>query len=138
GYASFTLKHWDYLSSNAYLVSTSSAAVEFNRKQFVDLPQLYTDDEIQIVNRKEAMKIGIRATLKIRDGDKQRQVTFISASFPVNFDGRMECLPIQFIQATHTLLYAAGYQALEAKQSGMKELDPKVDREIKSRALEYI
>jgi len=138
GYASFGLKDWGCLSSYAYLVSTSSAAVEFNRKQFVDLAELYPDDEIEIVNKQEARKGGIRATLKIRDAQRQRQVAFIHASFPVNFDGRMECLPTRIIQATHTLLYAAGYQALRANRPGMKWLDPEIDSEIKSKALEYI
>lgn len=136
GYASFGLKDWECLSNDAYLVSTSSAAVEFNRRQFVDLAELYPDDEIEIVNKEEARKIGIRATLKIRKGE--RQVAFIHASFPVNFDGRMECLPIRIIQATHTLLYAAGYQALETNRPGLESIDSTIDCEIKSRALEYI
>jgi S-adenosylhomocysteine hydrolase len=138
GYASFSLKDWDCLSNDAYLVSTSSAAVEFNRKQFVDLAELYPDDEIEIVNKEETRKSGIHATLKIRDGERNRQVTFIHASFPVNFDGRMECLPVEVIQATHTLLHAAGQQALETKRPGMKWLDPGIDAEIMEKAFEYI
>ncbi len=138
GYKSFNLKDWNSLSSNAYLVSTSSAAVEFNRKQFVDLAELYPDDEIEIVNKNEIVKNGIHTSLRIRDSAKQKQVTFINASFPVNFDGKMECLPLRYIQATHTLLYAAGYQALETIQPGLKSINSKIDNEIFANALEFI
>lgn len=138
GYASFDLKDWKCLASDACLISTSSAAVEFNRKRFVDLADLYPDDEFRIVDREETRRNGIRATLKIRKERGRRQLRFIHASYPVNFDGRMECLPTRVIQATHTLLYAAGYQALETSRPGMKWLDPKTDGEIGNRAAEYL
>lgn len=138
GYASFGVKDWELLADNAYLVSASSAAVEFNRKQFVDLADLYPDDEIEIIDRDETMKGGIRSPLRIRNTRTDRQVSFLHASFPINFDGRMECLPPWAIQATHNLLYAAGYQALEAQRPGFSDLDEDVDNEINARARRFL
>lgn len=67
GYSAFGVRNWKLLEDDAYLVSSSSAAVEFNRKQFVDLADLYPDDDIEIVDRSATMKGGIRAPLRIRN-----------------------------------------------------------------------
>jgi len=138
GYASFDLSDWKYLSENAMLASCSSAAVEFNRKRFVDLAELYPDDQIVLVEKENTRKKGIHATVIIKDIHTNRQVGFLNASFPINFDGRMECLPVRFIQATHTLLYAAMYQVLETSKPGMTGIDPKIDAEIKDKAFAYL
>jgi hypothetical protein len=130
GYRSFKLSDWDRLSRNALLISTSSAAVEFNRKQFIDITELSENNEYKIVNKERVRKAGMHANIKIKDKKRDRSVTFINASFPVNFDGRMECLPADIIQATHTLLYAAGYQALQSHKPGFAKLDDEFDNQI--------
>ena len=76
--------------------------------------------------------------VRIHDGRGRRRVNFVHASYPVNFDGRMECLPTRVIQATHTLLYAAGYQALGAREPGMKRIMSDTDDEIAAAAMEYL
>jgi len=138
GYASFDLDDWKRLSENAMLASCSSAAVEFNRKKFVDLAELYPDDQIVLIDKENTRKEGIHATVKIIDLHTNRQVAFLNASFPINFDGRMECLPVRFIQSTHTLLYAAMYQVLETSKPGMASIDSKIDAEIRDKAIAYI
>lgn len=138
GYASFGLRHWDVLADDACLVSTSSAAVEFNRKQFIDLADLYPDDEFEVADREATRKQGIHATVRIVDSQRKRQVRFMNASFPVNFDGRLECLPARMIQATHTLLYAASRQVLQSSRPGLQVLNKGLDQEIYEGALRYL
>jgi hypothetical protein len=138
GHAAFGMSDWETLANIAYLVSSSSAAVEFNRKKFIDLADLYPDDQIEIVNREETRKQGIHATVTIRDEERDRQISFVNASFPVNFDGRLECLPANVIQATHTLLYAASCQALAEDRPGLATIDGNTDSQILDMALKHI
>lgn len=135
GKASFRLEDRVRLADGARLVSASSAAVEFNREGFVELADRLPDDEIEIVDREATRSRGIRADVAFRDG--RREFTLVSAGFPVNFDGRIECIPLPLIQATHVLLYAAACQALAAKRPGVASLDPEVDRWIAVRALAF-
>lgn len=54
-------------------------------------------------------------------------VTFVNGGFPVNFDGRVNCIPGRYIQPTPTMMVAAAIQAVEAMddgQRGLIELDP--------------
>lgn len=56
-----------------------------------------------------------------------RTVTFVNGGFPVNFDGRVNCIPGRYIQPTPTMMVAAAIQAVEAMddgQRGLIELDP--------------
>jgi len=112
GYTSFELSDRKLLADEAYLASGSSAALEFNRQGFVELADKYPDDEIEILDREETVKKGIHADIKFsQEGGKN--FTFLNSGFPVNFDGKMECLPPKVIQSTHTLLYSAATQAIE-------------------------
>lgn len=138
GKSSLTLRDWDCLSGNAYLVSTSSAAVEFNRKQFIDLAQLYPDDEIIIIDEDKIRSQGIHQTIRVLDRLNKRQVNFINASYPVNFDGHMECLPTYIIQVTHTLLYAASLHVQKLKEPGLTELEKNIDKEIFDQVGDYL
>lgn len=138
GKTSFNIKDWKYLSKNAYLVSASSAAVEFNRRKFVDLAELYPDDDIIIEKKQNIKREGFRASIKILDKKSKKRVTFIQGTWPINFDGEIEHLPIKCIQPTHTLLYAAAHQALNAMKPGLKKIDPKTDETIRDMALEEL
>jgi len=51
-----------------------------------------------------------------------RTVTFANAGFPVNFDGRIECLPAKMIQPTRCLMYAAAAQVLAQSSPGVVPL----------------
>jgi len=50
-----------------------------------------------------------RADLRFNFVD--REATFVNAGFPVNFDGRVNCVPAHYIQPTPTMMCAAAVQA---------------------------
>jgi len=127
GYNAFKLHERRLLAKHAILASGSSAAVEFNRAGFIELADAYPDDEIEVLNRDAVRAQGIHATITMRH-EGGRVMHFLNAGFPVNFDGRMECLPARVIQATHCLLYHAGRQALAAESPGVHRVDVEVDR----------
>ena len=102
----------------------------------LELADRNPDDQIEVLARERTREEGIHATIRIRDGE--RRLSFLNAGFPVNFDGRMECLPARVIQATHVLLYAAGLQALRARKPGLAAINRADDRWTFERALSYL
>ena len=133
GYASFDLDDRRALATESLLVSCSSAAVEFNRSRFIEKAE--ADDRFEILSPAPGSD-DIRAPIVMTDGD--RRFTFVNAGFPVNFDGEIDNLPLRFIQATHTLLYAAGWQALRSTTPGVQPLDPRADQWILNNALHQL
>jgi S-adenosylhomocysteine hydrolase len=134
GYTSLRLEQRKLLADGAYLVSGSSAAVEFNRARFVELADGAPDDEIEILDREKTIRGGIHATIRFRH-EGGRTFSFVNAGFPVNFDGRIECLPPRLIQATHCLLYAAALQALRQQEPGLDRIDRQTDSWLHERAI---
>ena len=134
GYNSFKLHQRALLADEAVLASGSSAAVEFNRADFVELADAFPDDEIEVLNRSETIAKGIHATIEFQQ-EKNKRFFFLNAGFPVNFDGRMECLPTRLIQATHCLLFATSRQALRSKSPGFEKIDAAADNWIHTQAL---
>lgn len=134
GYNSFKLHQRALLADGALLASGSSAAVEFNRAGFIELADASPDDEIEVLNRAETKASGIHATIAFQHEGKKR-FFFLNSGFPVNFDGRMECLPTRAIQATHCLLFAASRQVMGAKSPSFERIDPSADNWIHSHAL---
>ena len=134
GYNSFHLDQRKLLADNALLASGSSAAIEFNRTGFIELANRYEDDEIEILNKTETISKGIHAEIFIRQ-EKGKTFSFLNAGFPVNFDGKLECLPTIIIQATHGLLFVASIQALAQKGPGINTVDPDHDKWIFKRAV---
>ncbi len=134
GYNSFHLDQRKLLADEAVLASGSSAAIEFNRAGFIELADRYEDDEIEIVNRDKAISEGIHAEIFLRQ-EKGKTFSFLNAGFPVNFDGRLECLPAKIIQATHGLLFTASIQALAQKGPGINTLNPDDNEWIFKRAV---
>ncbi len=137
GYNSFRIDQRDMLADKAILVSGSSAAVEFNRAGFVELADRYPDDALMILDKEKTRKRGIHATIKL-SLEGGRTAFFLNAGFPANFDGKMECLPLRVIQATHTLLYAAAVQALRQKKAGLNTINQKDDEWIFENALHQL
>ena len=80
----------------------------------------------------------IKYVAKVLDRLNKRQVNFINASYPVNFDGHMECLPTYIIQVTHTLLYAASLHVQKLKEPGLTELEKNIDKEIFDQVGDYL
>lgn len=134
GYNSFKLDQRALLANGAILASGSSAAVEFNRAGFVELADAFPDDEIEVLNRAETRRMGIHAPITFQQ-EGRKQFSLLNAGFPVNFDGRMECLPSRIIQATHVLLFEAARQALRSKNPGFAMIDAEKDAWIFNQAL---
>ena len=134
GRNSFTLQDRHLLAPNAILASGSSAAVEFDRAGFVDLADYREDDEIEVLNRADAHAIGIHADITLRL-ERNVEVTFANAGFPVNFNGRRECLPDKAIQPTRCLMYAAVQQAHEHQETALRSLDAEADDWIHTEGL---
>ena len=111
GYASFPVKKVRILADNAIMVSGSSAAIEFNREQFIDIAYKNDEDEFYIINPENTRNAGIHTDIQMQWGDKR--LSFLNAGFPVNFDGKLECLPGRIIQITHALLLAASQETLK-------------------------
>jgi len=133
GYNSFHLDQRKLLADEAVLASGSSAAIEFNRAGFIELADQYDYDEIEIVNRTKTISEGIHAEIIMRE--KEKTFSFLNAGFPVNFDGKLECLPTKMIQATHGLLFMAGIQSLTQEGSGITTINPDEDEWIFNRAV---
>jgi S-adenosylhomocysteine hydrolase len=137
GYNSFHLGQRYLLSNGAILASGSSAAIEFNRTKFIELADQSEDDDIEVVNREKTIEAGIHSPITLRhDGGKT--FTFLNAGFPINFDGRLECLPAQIIQATHALMYQASVQTLSQPNGGVNAIDPRDDDWTFRRSLSYL
>ena len=134
GYNSFHLDQRKLLADDAILASGSSAAIEFNRAGFIELADRYEDDEIEILNRDKTISEGIHAPIFLRQ-EKGKIFSFLNAGFPVNFDGRIECLPTKIIQATHGLLFTASIQAMAQKGPGINTINPDDDNWIFKKAV---
>jgi len=135
GHRSFTLGDRIYLEDNAVLASASSGTVELSRQDFIELADVSEIDDISVV-REGLDERNVHSDLRIKLVD--RTVTFVNGGFPVNFDGRVNCIPGHYIQPTPTMMAAAAVQAvgaIEKKQKGLIDLDPDfcvwVDREFK-------
>jgi len=124
GRRSFTLGDRAYLEDGAVLASASSGTVELSRQDFIELADASNFDDIRVC-RKGLDEFNVHSPLVIELVD--RAVTFVNGGFPVNFDGRVNCIPGRYIQPTPTMMVAATLQAVEAlksKRVGLVELDP--------------
>jgi S-adenosylhomocysteine hydrolase len=124
GRKSFILGDRVYLEDGAILASASSGTVELSRQDFIELADVSDIDDISII-REGLDESNVHSDLQIKLVD--RTVTFVNGGFPVNFDGRVNCIPGRYIQPTPTMMVAAAKQAVEAldnRQKGTIELDP--------------
>lgn len=121
GYASFPIDKLDLLADDAMLISGSSAAIEFNREKFIDLAYEKDSDDFFVVDPEETRNDGIHATIKMKRGNKR--FSFLNAGFPINFTGKIECLPFEIIQITHGLLTAASNQVIQESTPGFCHLN---------------
>ncbi len=137
GYNSFQLNQRRLLADQAILASGSSAAIEFNRAGFIDLAEKFPDDEIEILEKEETIQKGIHADIKLQQ-EGGKIFSFLNAGFPVNFDGKLECLPEFIIQATHGLLYYAGVQAIQQQYPGVNTVEPEIDQWLLENAIKEL
>jgi hypothetical protein len=115
------------------LASASSGSVELSREDFIELADSSKIDDIKIL-RRELDEEDIHSDLRFRMVD--REVTFLNGGFPVNFDGRINCVPTRYMQPTATMMVSASVQAISSSAKGVVELDPDfctwIDREFRA------
>ncbi len=137
GYGSFMLHHRHLLNDGAYLVSASSAAVEFNRKDFIERSRSSNITDLKIISpasETEDMKCQKTVNREIHSDIVFQETgihserkgtscfTFTNAGFPVNFTGKIESLPPSLIQPTHCLLFAASCEAAGMMKENVSKL----------------
>jgi S-adenosylhomocysteine hydrolase len=132
GHSSLTVHDYVYLEDGAILASASSGSVELSREEFIELADSSEIDDIEIM-RQGLNEANIHSDLRFQLVD--REATFLNAGFPVNFDGRVNCVPSRFMQPTATMMVAASVQAISCTAKGLVELDPSfcawLDREFR-------
>jgi hypothetical protein len=133
GRASFTVHDYPYLEDGAVLASASSGSVELSREEFIELSDSSEVDDIEIV-RRNLNECDIHSDITFRLVD--REATFLNAGFPVNFDGRVNCVPTRYMQPTATMMVSAAVQATMCSSTGLVDLDPAfcawLDREFRA------
>jgi hypothetical protein len=120
GQTSFTIGDRVYLDDGAVLASASSGSSELSREQFVELADTYPDDDVFVVDGATLASRSLHEPIDLNLVD--RRVRFLNGSFPVNFDGRVNCVPPAQIQVTHTLMVGAAIQAVESEGRGVVPL----------------
>ncbi len=124
GHQSFTLGDRVYLEDGAVLASASSGTVELSRQDFIEIAAISEADDIGIL-RQGLDEFDVHSNLHMNLVG--RSVIFLHGGFPINFDGRVNCIPGHYIQPTPTMMVAAAVQAVKAienRQHGIVELDP--------------
>ena len=119
GRASFSVGDHVFLDRHAVLASASSGSVELSRGDFIDLAAASEIDDIHI-DQDGLADGGLHHDLRMQLVD--RDVVFLNAGFPINFDGRVNCVPSRYMQATATLMVHGAVQALGA-QPGIQDVD---------------
>lgn len=120
GRASFTVGDYVLLEDGAFLASATSGTVELSREEFIEMADANPDDDIWI-ERDGLEESAVHSNLRFHFVD--REATFVNGGFPVNFDGRVNCVPAHYIQPTPTMMCAAAIQAVQTTQKGLVELD---------------
>jgi len=133
GRSSFAIGDYVYLADKAVLASASSGSVELSRQDFIDLADMSPYDDIEILGDGLRLR-DVHSDLVLRLPG--RRATFLNGGFPVNFDGRVNCIPPRYIQQTVTMMLAGAVQAVTEERFGVVDLDPDfcawVDREFRA------
>jgi hypothetical protein len=121
GRDSFKLGDYVLLEDGAFLASATSGTVELSREHFIELTDSSPYDNIWIV-RNDLDETNIHSNITLHFID--REAIFINGGFPVNFDGRINCVPAHYIQPTPTMMCAAAVQARSSSGKGLISFDP--------------
>jgi hypothetical protein len=120
GRASFHVGDHVYLNNHAVLASASSGSVELSRRDFIELADESKFDDIEIERSKIDLN-DVHSDIPIRLLDKQ--ITVLNGGFPINFDGRVNCVPSKYIQPTVAMMVMASIQATREKRKGLVGLN---------------
>jgi S-adenosylhomocysteine hydrolase len=124
GQASFGIGDRVFLEDGAVLASASSGSAECSREQFVELADTHPSDDIEVLDRETLGTRSIHDPIDVRLVD--RTARFLNGGFPVNFDGRVNCVPPERIQVTRALMIGAALQAVETDEHGIVPLSKEV------------
>jgi S-adenosylhomocysteine hydrolase len=127
GRASFKVGDQCFLDRHAVLASASSGSVELSRSDFIDLAAASSRDDISIRDVK-VPRGQIHCDLRMKMVD--RSIVFLNAGFPINFDGRVNCIPSKYMQPTATLMVYGALAAAETAGKGLIEVDRTFSREL--------
>ena len=122
GRSSFAVGDRVFLENDATLASASSGSAELSREQFVELADTHEDDDICVLERETLATRSLHDPIDLQLVD--RTVRLLNGGFPVNFDGRVNCVPPEQIQVTRALMLGAALQALDTDEHGVIPLDP--------------
>jgi S-adenosylhomocysteine hydrolase len=120
GRASFGVGDHGFLDRHAILASASSGSVELSRNDFIDLAASSHGDDIRVKTGR-LVPDRIHQTLRMQLVD--RSVVFLNAGFPINFDGRLNCIPWRYMQPTAMLMVHGAIQALNTSARGLVDVD---------------
>jgi S-adenosylhomocysteine hydrolase len=129
GRASFHAGDYVFLEDGAVLASATSGTVELSRENFIQLADSVADDDIWI-DRTDLDEGRAHSDLTFHFVD--RDATFLNGGFPMNFDGRVNCIPPHYIQPTPTMMCAAAVQAVRSTETGLIDLDPEFSLWVES------
>ena len=122
GRSSFAVGDRVYLEDGAVLASASSGSAELSRELFVELADTHEDDDICVLEREMLGTRSLHDPIDLQLVD--RTVRMLNGGFPVNFDGRVNCVPPEQIQVTRALMLGAALQTLDTEERGVIALDP--------------
>ena len=126
GTTSFDVGDAVFLNQGAVLVSASSGAVEFNRRNVVEWATAHEFDDLSIGEGLDERDL--HSPIQIHFPG--RDVTLLNGGFPVNFDGRIRCVPDECIQITMALMVQAAVQAVRTEKPGVHALDVDVSIDL--------
>lgn len=127
GRASFRVGDQVFLDRHAVLASASSGSVELSRSDFIDLAAASARDDIHVIG-KGLHLAGLHRHLRMRLVD--RSVVFLNAGFPINFDGRLNCIPSKYMQPTAILMVHGALEAVRTHRKGLIPIQHSFSRSL--------
>lgn len=121
GTSSFGIGDYVHLEDGALLASASSGSVELSRQNFIELAASHDQDDI-LLHTRELDVTNIHSDLHFDLLD--RHAVFVNGGFPVNFDGRVNCIPAHYIQPTPVMMVEAARMAAQITKKGHHKFSP--------------
>ena len=127
GRASFHVGDHEFLDQHAILASASSGSVELSRSDFIDWAASSHIDDVKV---RTGGLVPNRLHQMLRMQLVDRSVVFLNAGFPINFDGRINCIPPLYMQPTAMLMVQGALQALTTTRRGLVEVDQRFSGDL--------
>ena len=115
GQTSFTVNDYIYLNDGGLLASCSSGQVEFERRDFIETADMHKNDDIKVL-RTDFNVTDLHADIAMEFPD--RFITLLNGAWPINYDGRVNNIPPQYLQPAICLVLKGAVQAVEALRDG--------------------